>query len=325
MRKWKLAAGATVASGVLAVGMFAAFTLTAKAGTVSAQGCSATGTAPETTALTCSATNDDHLYPESVYPITADYAHRRGDRRHRQPSCCLLVELSSCTEQSGNKLTGGTTTVETLPATRRQRLIATRNDSSDTDMGNVIDPTSCALDVTATVSGSSAPTATALQLEISVNQSAAATPTASPTPSATTSSPSTTTTTVKHYNNQVHGFAGTCLDDKGNSSSKRATVIIWTCNNTDQAQGWTYSGSELKIHGMCVNAKGNGKRGSQLILWTCNGSGNEIFSHRSNGEFVEKANGYKLCFDDPGYSKKNGTKPIMYQCNNGANQHFSKP
>ena len=318
MRKWKLAAGATAASGVLAVGMFAAFTLTAKAGTVSAQGCSAgyTGTVAETTALTCSVNNDGTTYPAIAYPITITLTGLTTP-------ASLPVSFkwtSDCTEQSGQKVTGGTTTVET-PASGANAVDAL----STGDMGGAIDPTSCTLDVTATVSGSSALTATALQLEISVNQSAAASPTASPTPSASTSSPSTTTTTVKHYNNQVHGFGGTCLDDKGNSSSKRAAVIIWTCNNTDQAQGWTYSGSELKIHGMCVNAKGNGKRGSQLILWTCNGSGNEIFSHRSNGEFVEKANGYKLCFDDPGYSKKNGTKPIMYPCNNGANQQFSKP
>jgi len=319
MRKWKLAAGATAASGVLAVGMFAAFTLTAKAGTVSAQGCSAgyTGTVAETTALTCTVNDDGSSNPAIAYPITITLTALTTPAG-------LPVSFkwtSSCTEQSGNKLTGGTTTVET-PASGANAV----DTLTTADMGNVIDPTSCALDVTATVSGSSALTATALQLEISVNQSAAASPTASPTPtpSATTSAPSTTTT-VKHYNNQVHGFAGTCLDDKGNSSAKRTAVIIWTCNNTDQAQGWTYSGSELKIHGMCVNAKGNGKRGSQLILWTCNGSGNEIFSHRSNGEFVEKANGYKLCIDDPGYSKKNGTKPIMYPCNKGANQDFSKP
>jgi hypothetical protein len=105
----------------------------------------------------------------------------------------------------------------------------------------------------------------------------------------------------------------------------RAKVQIWNCNNTDPAQSLTYWGSELKHNGLCLNAKGNGKSGSKIILWSCTGAANEIWIHRSNGEFVEKANGYKLCLDDPGYSTRNGTQLAVYACNNGPNQRWSKP
>lgn len=124
---------------------------------------------------------------------------------------------------------------------------------------------------------------------------------------------------------QVRGFDGTCVDDKANSSAKRAVVEIWTCNATDAAQGWTYRGSELKIRNMCVNAKGSGKSGSKIILWTCNGGPNEIWIHKSNGEYVLKANGYKLCLDDPSYSTRNGTQLVVSACHNTANQHWSLP
>jgi hypothetical protein len=123
--------------------------------------------------------------------------------------------------------------------------------------------------------------------------------------------------------NQVRGFDGMCMDDTNNSSAARTSVQIWRCNS-GQAQSWTYWGSELRIHGMCVNAKGNGKSGSKLILWQCTGAANEIFIHRGS-EWVEKANGYKLCIDDPAYSTRGGTQLMVYTCNNGSNQHWTEP
>jgi len=326
MRKWKLAAAATVASGVLAAGMFAAFTLTAKAGTVAGTGCEVTPTTDQTTALTCTATDTAADGTAIAYPISVSYTAYTSTSTDSDLDANLPVEFkwdSTCTEPSGAQVsvpatstTGTASTTDSPPV-----LTLDANNSSDTSTSmNAIDPTTCDVTVVVTVTGSTA--ATELDVSVSVNQSAAAS--TSPTPSASTSSASSTSTT-KTYTNQVHGFDGTCLDDKGNSSGKRAEVIIWGCNDTDQAQGWTYSGSELKIHGMCLNAKGNGKTGSKLILWSCTGSGNEIFSHNSHDEFVEKANGWSLCIDDPGYSTKNGTQPFMYKCNNGANQHWSKP
>jgi hypothetical protein len=321
MRKWKLAATATAASGILAVGLFAAFTLTAKAGTTQGTWCtnSYTGTAAESTALDCTATNT-FAYPTSI--VLTGYTNTSADDQLNANLPVTFVWSSSCTEQSAAVIQEkGTSTPAASSSTPVFTLYTNQTGTSGAsgDM-DALDPTSCTVTVTATVSGDNDLTATEIDIADVVTQSAAATATTA-TPTATTS---TSTTTAK-YNNQVHGFDGTCLDDKGNSSARRASVIIWTCNNTDQAQGWSHSGSELKIHGMCLNAKGNGKQGSKLILWNCTGTGNEIFSHRSNGEFVEKANGYSQCIDDPGYSTKNGTQPFMYKCNDGANQRWSLP
>ena len=181
---------------------------------------------------------------------------------------------------------------------------------------NVTNPDSCTVSATATLTGTtSSSTGPTLTLNLDSNQNS---PSASPSASASSSPPNVTV-------HQSHGFDGTCMDDKGNSSAERAQVQIWTCNNADKAQNWSYSGSELHHGNMCLNAKGNGKQGSKLILWPCNGSANEIFIHRSNGEFVEKANGYKLCINDPGYSTKNGTQLIVYACQNTPNEHWSMP
>lgn len=57
----------------------------------------------------------------------------------------------------------------------------------------------------------------------------------------------------------------------------------------------------------------------------CNGSANEIWVHKSNGEYVLKANGSSLCLDDPAYSTANGTQLIVYTCSGTRNQRWSLP
>ena len=125
---------------------------------------------------------------------------------------------------------------------------------------------------------------------------------------------------------QSKGFAGKCLDDAKNSSSLRASIVIWTCNSGDQAQRFTYTAGEVKRNGLCLNAKGSGNSGSKVILWTCNGSPNEIWVFNTlNHEVLLKAHGFTLCLNDPGNSKKNGTQLIVYKCQNTANEHWTVP
>jgi endo-1,4-beta-xylanase len=187
------------------------------------------------------------------------------------------------------------------------------------------DPSTCNVEVTATDALIAPGDTITVTLEYNENPSdttttATATATATATPTATTSTSAPATV------HQARGFDGTCVDDFGDSSSERAKIGIWTCSSTDTAQSWSYSGDELKIHGdMCINAKGNGKSGSKLILWPCNGSANEVFVHNSKQEYVEKAGGWKYCIDDPAYSTKNGTQLFVYSCNSGPNQHWSLP
>jgi Ricin-type beta-trefoil lectin domain len=121
----------------------------------------------------------------------------------------------------------------------------------------------------------------------------------------------------------IRGYDGKCLDDKGNSSGHGTPVIIWSCNTHDSAQGWTYSGGELKHNGECANVQGGGASGHKLILWSCTGASNEKWFHSSsNGEYELSGNGL-LCLDDPAYSKTNGTQLAVYACHNSSNQHWS--
>jgi len=165
-------------------------------------------------------------------------------------------------------------------------------------------PASCTVTATGTLSTNSGTMLVALKYDPA---------TAAPSPTPAPSGP------VHLYK----GIGGKCIDDAGNSSANRAKVIIWTCNRHDRAQGWTYSGGKLIHNGKCLNDQRFGGNGSKVILYTCNGGANEIWTHRTNGEFVLKANGGKYCLDDPASSTHNGTQLIVWTCKNRANQHWT--
>jgi hypothetical protein len=251
--------------------------------------------------------------------VTIDYPTSIGLWATTTPAG-LTVTLDydvSCISTSGNATTGAKVTTST-----GSPVSITIPDT---------DPTSCTVLATATVPGTyatgSSPTPTttatatatptlaaaALNFQIDATSSTAASPTVS-----------TTTSSATTYSNLVSGYGNMCMDDTAHSAAERTAVTIWRCNDTDPAQNFSYWGSELRTNGLCVNVKGNGKSGSKLILWQCNGAANEIFIRRGS-EWVEKAHNYTLCIDDPAYSTRGGTQLTVYTCNNGANQHWARP
>ena len=161
-----------------------------------------------------------------------------------------------------------------------------------------------------------------IEMDIDYTAQASASPTATATPSPTATSGSGSSSA----GGLSKGFKGKCLDDAKNSSSLRATVQIWNCNNGDKAQKFSYSGGEVKHNGLCLNAKGSGNSGSKVILWTCTGTPNEIWVFNTlNHQVLLKAHGFTLCLNDPGYSTRNGTQLIVYKCQNTPNEHWTVP
>jgi hypothetical protein len=154
----------------------------------------------------------------------------------------------------------------------------------------------------------------------SASASASASPTASPSPSPTSSVPS------GGISGLIKGYDGKCFDDKGNSSQLRAVVQIYSCNKSDKAQVWRYAAGELIHNGKCLNDKGNAGSGGKLILYTCQGSADELFVHIvANNTYQLKAHNWTLCIDDPAYSKKNGTQLTVYTCHQTGNQKWGLP
>jgi hypothetical protein len=159
--------------------------------------------------------------------------------------------------------------------------------------------------------------------------SASPTPTPSPSPSPSPSASSSASPPASASASSVHlvrGFDGMCVRDMGNSTEPRTKVVIWACDPTAQGQGWAYRDDELRIHGgMCVNAKGKGTSGSPVLLWPCDGGPNEIWTHRSDGEYALKAGGYKMCLTDPRFATANGTQIVVRACADARDQRWSLP
>lgn len=144
--------------------------------------------------------------------------------------------------------------------------------------------------------------------------SLAPSPSASATPSPSASHPGL-----------VKGYAGKCVDDTGNSRTRGAKAVIWTCSTTDHAERWTLVGGQLRLNGLCLSSRGDAANGTAVILWTCNQSWGEIWEHMKDGAVANKEQDGALCLTDPTYAKKNGTQLILAYCRNTSNQHWSVP
>jgi Ricin-type beta-trefoil lectin domain len=298
MQRRRRIAFAATASSVLVAGALTALALTVTAGSAQADGvtsCQGTGT-PVACSVSSVTVND----PSDIY-LQAVYSPDTGGVNISYSITCTLNGTSQTTE-------GASTNYKSAPAYVFPVI-------------QPADPTSCTVTATASVPGTTS----------TVSAPSSPSPSASPTPAVGSLTlnvdydPNTTATATATARpvTEVRGYDGFCMDDTNNSSAARNKIQLWRCNS-GSAQSWTYSGSELRINGMCVNAKGNGKSGSKLILWQCTGAANEIFIHEGS-EWVEKANNYKLCIDDPAFSTRGGTQLMVYTCNNGANQHWTEP
>ena len=169
------------------------------------------------------------------------------------------------------------------------------------------DPDSCTVSATVTLSGTGS-----VLLSLTYAPATTATPTPTPTP-----------TNLPYH--MFKGSIGKCMDAAGNGGALRTKIIIWTCNPQDQAQYFTYNNGVLTHKGLCVNDQHAGGNGSKVILYTCNGASNETWTHLANGELVLKANGGKLCLDDPAYSTRNGTQLDVWSCKDSSNQRWYIP
>jgi Ricin-type beta-trefoil lectin domain len=175
----------------------------------------------------------------------------------------------------------------------------------------VADPDSCQLTIIVEQVGDST------GITATLTATSAASPSPSPSPTATpTGSPAPPV---------VRGFGGKCAGTPGSSAAKRTKVEIRACSATSPAETWKFRGGELIHDNMCANARGPVAKGSKVILWPCNGSANEIWTHKSNGEYVLKAGHGQLCLDDPHSAIANGTQLMVYTCTNSRNQHWTLP
>merc|ERR1711920_1037872 len=69
---------------------------------------------------------------------------------------------------------------------------------------------------------------------------------------------------------------------------------------------------------------GNMQRGSQLMIWDCNGLAQQQFVYSYHEETFHTRDG-KMCVDIPGGNVHDGTKLWLWDCNGHINQHWTPP
>ena len=122
----------------------------------------------------------------------------------------------------------------------------------------------------------------------------------------------------------VQGYHSLCLDNSGSSTAAGSKIDLNTCDGTG-AQQWMltatqgsdgkYTGELVNSNGMCVNDAGYGGSGSNVILWSCTGTSNEVWTYWPRWrEYSVSYGGHTYCMNDPGYSTTPGTQQIVWTC-----------
>jgi Ricin-type beta-trefoil lectin domain/Putative Ig domain len=117
--------------------------------------------------------------------------------------------------------------------------------------------------------------------------------------------------------------AAVCLNDRNSIAAGGNPVTVAKCNGSG-AQKWTFPApGELTVFGLCLADYSGGGSGTKLSLEACRGDGNEVWSHKSNDEYVLSLN--HLCLTDPNNSTKNGTQVTVTTCHDTNSQKWTKP
>jgi chitinase len=122
---------------------------------------------------------------------------------------------------------------------------------------------------------------------------------------------------------QITGIGGKCVDVAGANSANGTQIQLFTCNGT-AAQSWTHTGSTYRVLGKCMDAAAAGTaNGTKVQLFDCNGTGAQNWTHTSSNQLVNANSG--KCLDATGVSSADGTPLQLWTCSGGSNQAWAGP
>ena len=120
----------------------------------------------------------------------------------------------------------------------------------------------------------------------------------------------------------IRGYDGKCVNAQG--SAKGAAIALRTCDHA-ASENWAFRNGELVNDGKCATDENDRGRGGKVVINRCTRAAKDHWTHRPDGEYVLAAHSGRLCLDDPGRSRANGTQLIVYACRNTANQRWTLP
>ena len=121
----------------------------------------------------------------------------------------------------------------------------------------------------------------------------------------------------------ITGPGGKCIDVAGDDTGGDGTPVqIWDCQSYAVDQHWTYTNNTLQTLGKCMDITSGGTAdGTKVQLWDCNGTGAQVWQHRSDGSLHNPQSA--KCLDDPSGSTSNGTQLKIWDCNGSTAQTWT--
>lgn len=120
--------------------------------------------------------------------------------------------------------------------------------------------------------------------------------------------------------NVLRGQAsGRCVDVPNQSQTNGTQVALWDCNGGANQQWSTTNAGELRVYGTkCLNADGQGR----AVIGDCTGGAGQRWTLNDDGSITSAQSGQ--CLDANGAGTANGTLVILWTCNGGSHQKWSR-
>ena len=132
------------------------------------------------------------------------------------------------------------------------------------------------------------------------------------------STPSSKATKVGH----LTGYKGLCLANKNSLNVADNPIALHSCATLGGQQWYVYSDGTLRAEGGCLDdVAGSRTSGSWVDWYPCNGTGDQVWAHKSNGEIVNPRTG--LCLADP--LGNTAARIVIETCAGDATQRWTYP
>jgi chitinase len=119
----------------------------------------------------------------------------------------------------------------------------------------------------------------------------------------------------------ITGIGGKCVDVAGANSANGTQVQIYTCNGT-AAQSWSHSGNSFQSLGKCLDvASASTTNGAKVQLYDCNGTAAQQWTVNAQKELVNTGSG--KCLDATNQSSADGTPLQIWTCTGTPNQQWT--
>lgn len=117
--------------------------------------------------------------------------------------------------------------------------------------------------------------------------------------------------------------ANRCLDVPNQSQTSGTQLALWDCNSGANQQWTLTSARQLQVYGnRCLDPGSPGTSGSRAIISNCTGAAGQQWNLNADGTVTNAQSG--LCLDATGAGTANGTAVIVWTCNGGNNQKWTR-